>query len=170
MHPRSPIWRTSGQMKESLLEHEALVERPLEEVFAFFSNPMNLEALTPSWLKFRVLNPPELPLREGVTIDYALRVRGLPLRWRSLISRWDPPHAFVDEQLRGPYRLWVHTHTFEARGDSTLVRDSVRYAVLGGALVDRLLVRRDLERIFDYRSKSLREALGLPVAPIGAGV
>ena len=169
MHPRSPIWRTSGQMKESLLEHEALVERPLEEVFAFFSNPMNLEALTPSWLKFRVLNPPELPLREGVTIDYALRVRGLPLRWRSLISRWDPPHAFVDEQLRGPYRLWVHTHSFEARGDSTLVRDSVRYAVLGGALVDRLLVRRDLERIFEYRTKSLREALGLPLTPIGAG-
>ncbi len=157
-------------MKESLMEREALVERPLVEVFAFFSDPTNLEALTPPWLKFRVLNPPQLPLQEGVTIDYALRLRGLPLRWRSLISRWDPPHAFVDEQLRGPYRLWVHTHTFEARGDSTLVRDSVRYAVLGGALVDRLLVRRDLERIFDYRSKSLREALGLPVAPIGAGV
>lgn len=155
-------------MKESLLEREALVERPLEEVFAFFSDPSNLEALTPPWLRFRVLNPPELPLREGVTIDYALRVRGLPLRWRSLITRWDPPHAFADEQLRGPYRLWVHTHTFEARGDATLVRDSVRYAVLGGWLVDRLLVRRDIERIFDYRSKSLREALGLPVAPIGA--
>ena len=130
------------------------VERPIEEVFDFFSDPRNLEQITPPWLRFRVLDDAAEPLREGSELRYRLKVRGFPLSWRSLISRWDPPHCFVDEQLQGPYSRWVHTHSFEGRGEGTVVRDSVEYAVPGGSLVDRLFVRPDLERIFDYRVQS----------------
>lgn len=155
------------------LEREMVVERPLEEVFAFFADPLNLERITPPWLRFRVLGEPDAPLRAGSTIDYRLRVHGVPLSWTSLISHWEPPYAFVDEQVRGPYRLWVHRHTFEPLdGDpagATRVRDAVDYAVPGGRLVDRLLVRRDLERIFAYRRERLAELLRPAEARKSAG-
>ena len=142
-----------------MLERTRVVPRPIDEVFAFFSDPANLERLTPPWLRFCVLGATTESLGEGAEIDYRPRVRGIPLRWRSLIRAWNPPHGFVDEQLRGPYRLWVHAHTFEPVNGGTRVGDRVRYAVLGGALVDRLLVRPDLERIFDYRRERLEELL-----------
>ena len=97
---------------------------------------------------------------EGALIDYRLRVRGIPMRWRTRIDVWDPPHRFVDEQLRGPYRLWVHEHTFENVDGGTLMRDRVRYAVWGGALVNWLVVRRDVEKIFAYRTKQLDALFG----------
>jgi ligand-binding SRPBCC domain-containing protein len=93
----------------------------------------------------------------GQRIDYRLRVRGVPIRWQSEITAWEPPHRFVDEQRRGPYRAWIHEHTFEAQDGGTLARDLVQYAVLGGALVNRLFVARDVERIFAFRSEMLRE-------------
>jgi ligand-binding SRPBCC domain-containing protein len=91
-----------------------------------------------------------------VLIDYRLRVRGFPLRWHTRINVWQPPHRFVDEQIRGPYRLWVHEHTFAAHDSGTLARDHVCYAVPGGALVNMLFVRRDIERIFAHRQSKLR--------------
>ncbi len=95
-------------------------------------------------------------MREGMLIDYRLRVRGLPLRWRTRISAWQPPHRFVDEQLRGPYRLWIHEHTFEPRNGGTLARDLVRYAVPFDALLHRWFVRPDIERIFQFRAAELK--------------
>jgi ligand-binding SRPBCC domain-containing protein len=159
-------------MKNYRLERELLVARPIEEVFDFFGDPMNLEAITPPWLHFKLLGSPDLPLRPASTIDYRLRVRGLPIRWTSLISRWEPPYLFVDQQIRGPYRSWVHLHTFEDRGADTLVRDEVEYSVFGGDFVNRLLVRPDLERVFDYRTASLRQLLNdsaRQVVPDGTG-
>ncbi|UCF69494.1 MAG: SRPBCC family protein [Acidobacteriota bacterium] len=132
-----------------------MLARPLEEVFPFFSDAYNLEQITPDFLKFRVLTPRPIEMRPGTLIDYKLRVRGLPLRWQSEITVWDPPLRFVDEQRRGPYRLWHHEHLFEARAGETLVRDIVDYAVWGGALIDRLFVRRDVERIFRFRQQVL---------------
>jgi ligand-binding SRPBCC domain-containing protein len=137
------------------LEREQLVRRSLEEVFRFFSDPANLEAITPPWLNFRVLACSTPVLGEGTTIDYKLRVHGLPLRWRSLIRSWDPPFRFVDEQLRGPYRSWVHQHSFRATDEGVVMGDRVDYGVLGGALIHGLFVRRDLARIFDYRRECL---------------
>jgi ligand-binding SRPBCC domain-containing protein len=99
------------------------------------------------------------PLEEGSRIRYRLRVRGIPIGWTSLISRWDPPHAFVDEQVSGPYSTWIHEHTFEERDGGTVVRDRVDYDVPGGRLVERLFVRRDLERIFDHRKATLTTLL-----------
>lgn len=136
---------------------DQLLATDIEEIFAFFCDAQNLESITPPWLKFEVLTPAPIELGEGALIDYRLRVRGIPLRWQSKITHWDPPHSFVDEQLRGPYRLWIHTHTFEERDGGVLAGDHVKYAVPGGALMNNLLVRRDVEKIFEYRQKELAE-------------
>ena len=146
------------------LEREQWFPRPLEEVFAFFADAGNLEAITPPWLGFEVLTPRPIAMRPGTLIDYRLRLRGVPLRWRTEISVWQPPHRFVDEQRRGPYREWVHEHTFAAVDGGTLVRDRVRYRVPGGWLVHELFVRRDVERIFDYRRERLASLLGAAAA------
>jgi len=141
------------------LDREQTVRRSLEDVFGFFSDPRNLEALTPAWLRFRVVGSSSPVMVKGTTIDYRLRVHGIPLRWRSLISSWKPPFEFVDEQVEGPYRSWVHRHTFRETEGGVVVRDQVEYSVPGGALVNRLFVRRDLERIFDHRMSSLARLL-----------
>jgi ligand-binding SRPBCC domain-containing protein len=138
-----------------------------EAVFAFFADAANLAAITPPMLEFKTVTPAPIDMREGALIDYRMRVRGVPVKWRTAIREWDPPHRFVDEQLQGPYALWHHTHTFEPVGDGeTLMRDVVRYAIgfgpLGG-LAQRLLVRRDLDAIFDYRAARVPELLGAAV-------
>lgn len=130
--------------------------QPRPEVFAFFADAANLEALTPPWLRFRIVTPQPIELRAGAHIEYRLRVHGLPVRWKTGITVWEPPHRFVDEQLRGPYRLWVHEHTFEdAPGGGTLVIDRVRYRVPFGRLANWLVVERDARAIFRYRSAAL---------------
>jgi ligand-binding SRPBCC domain-containing protein len=128
-----------------------------EELFPFFADAANLDAITPPWLHFQIVTPPPIDMREGALIDYRLRVRGVPLRWRTLIKEWQPPHRFVDEQLRGPYQQWIHEHTFEPRDGGTLARDRVRYAVPFDGLLHRWFVRPDIERIFQFRAKALRE-------------
>lgn len=140
-----------------LLERETRIDRPREKVFAFFSDARNLERITPPWLRFRIAAAGPIRMAEGTRIDYRLRLRGVPLRWTSEITAWDPPHRFVDEQRRGPYRRWSHEHLFEEDGGGTLVRDRVRYAVPGGELIRRLFVAPDLERVFDYRERTLVE-------------
>jgi len=133
------------------------------ELFPFFADAGNLDALTPPWLHFRIVTPTPIAMCEGALIDYRLRVRGVPLRWRTRINVWQPPHRFVDEQLRGPYRQWIHEHTFEASRRGTLARDHVRYAVPLDFLMHRWFVRPDIERIFRFRSEALRRKF--PVSP-----
>lgn len=130
---------------------------PIEKVFLFFSDPYNLERLTPPWLRFEVLTPRPIKMGPGTVIDYRLRLHGLPLRWQSEITVWEPPVCFVDEQRRGPYKSWVHEHRFGAQEGGTMVTDVVRYSVGGGSLVQKLLVAPDLRRIFSYRHDRLRE-------------
>jgi ligand-binding SRPBCC domain-containing protein len=134
--------------------------RPIEELFPFFSSARNLELLTPPWLSFSVLTPEPIPMRRGTLIDYRLRWRGLPMRWRSEIARWEPPHAFVDRQVRGPYRLWNHEHLFWQQDGGTVIEDRVDYGVWFGAIANHLVVRRDVESIFAYRRKRLDELFG----------
>ena len=128
-----------------------------EEIFPFFADARNLSAITPPWLNFRILTPQPIEMAPGVLIDYQLRVHGFPVKWRTRIAEWKPPFCFVDEQVRGPYRLWVHTHTFEEAPGGTLCRDRVTYAVPGGAFVNWLLVRHDVERIFAFRNAYLKK-------------
>jgi ligand-binding SRPBCC domain-containing protein len=146
----------------TLIREQRLDGTPAE-VFPFFADARNLERITPPWLHFHVVNDPEM--RPGALIEYRLRLHGVPIRWLTRIEEWAPGERFVDVQLRGPYALWHHTHEFEPAGDGqTLMRDTVRYALpLGplGALAHRLFVRRDVERIFDYRY----ETVSVPVMP-----
>jgi ligand-binding SRPBCC domain-containing protein len=145
------------------LERSQVVPRPPGEVFAFFSEPRNLELLTPAFLRFRILPPVPPEIRTGTVIDYRLSLSGIPFRWRSRIEDLEPGRRFSDVQVRGPYARWHHLHEFSEVPGGTLVRDSVRYALpLGplGRLAHRLLVRRTLERIFDYRRAKLEELFG----------
>ena len=135
-----------------LIEREQWIDRPIEEVFAFFSDAANLEAITPPWLRFSVTTPAPIAMHAGARIEYRLRWRGIPLRWTTLIETREPPDRFIDTQLRGPYRLWHHTHTFEAVDGGTRMRDLVRYRLPFGPLgtiAHVLGVRRDLEAVFD---------------------
>jgi ligand-binding SRPBCC domain-containing protein len=146
-----------------VLERSQRFGVPVEQAFEFYVDAGNLEPMTPPWLHFEVTTPGELTLRQGALLDYRLRLHGVPLRWQGRIEIWEPPLRFVDVQARGPYALWEHTHLFEPDGDAaTVIHDRVRYALpLGplGALAHRLFVRRDLERIFDYRSRVASERL-----------
>lgn len=128
-----------------------------QTVFEFFSDPVNLEAITPDSLNFRIVSPHPVPMCEGVHIDYKLRVHGFPIHWTSCITRWRPPYEFVDEQVRGPYRLWRHRHRFAEHSGGTLIGDVVDYRPPGGWLMDRMFVRRDLKRIFRFRQQKIRE-------------
>ena len=107
-------------MKIYELRTQVRLPRPIDEVFPFFADAHNLETLTPPWLKFHVLTPKPIAMAVGTKIDYKLRIRGLPLRWRSEITAWEPPFRFQDEQLRGPYRQWIHEHTFQEADGMTL--------------------------------------------------
>jgi hypothetical protein len=156
-----------------ILERQQRVERPLEEVFPFYADAGNLERITPPWLKFEVASPRPFKMGEGTLIEYRLRLHGIPVRWRTRIEAWEPPHRFVDAQLSGPYALWHHTHTFRADGErATILGDRVRYAIpFGpfGELARALLVDRDLEQIFDYRQEAVADILGrAPAAGHGA--
>ncbi|MCC6233636.1 MAG: SRPBCC family protein [Verrucomicrobiales bacterium] len=155
-------------MSETVLKRELWLPRPRSEVFPFFANARNLQRLTPSWLVFEVLTPEPIEMRAGTLIDYRLRVHGLPLRWRTEIEVWEPPFRFVDRQLRGPYRLWHHTHEFHEQEGGTRCVDVVRYAARGGLLrplIEALFVRRDVDRIFAFREESLRGLFGSSTPP-----
>ena len=137
-----------------ILRREEWIARPIDEVFAFFADAKNLEKITPPWLGFKILFMSTDAIEEGTTIRYRLRFHGIPIHWRTEICAWNPPHGFVDEQTRGPYKRWHHTHRFEAHGNRTKMTDEVQYSLPFGVLgriVHAVKVRRDVARIFDYR-------------------
>ncbi len=143
-------------MKTYFLQRKQLVQKPLDEVFAFFSQPENLGRLTPKNLAFQILTPSPIYMKEGALIDYRIKIAGLPVRWTTLITAYEPPHRFVDVQLKGPYRYWHHTHTFVTTEDGTLITDEVHYALPFGPLgnvVHKLAVKGQLDHIFSRRGE-----------------
>ncbi|QNN22555.1 SRPBCC family protein [Planctomycetales bacterium ZRK34] len=134
--------------------------RPIDEVFDFFCRAENLQRITPPWLGFRILTPLPIAMGADTLIDYRIKLHGLPMRWRTKIAVWNPPHEFVDDQLRGPYRQWTHTHRFEAIPGGTRASDEVIYRTPGGALIERLFVRRNVAAIFAYRQQRMIELFG----------
>lgn len=141
-------------MRAYTLQREQILPVSPVEAFGFFADVLNLEAITPPWLHFSVVTEGEIAMRPGALIEYRLRLHALPLRWLTRIESWEPDRRFADVQVRGPYRFWHHTHTFVPCEDGTRMRDVVRYALpLGpvGRLARALVVRRDLDRIFDFR-------------------
>lgn len=134
-----------------------------EQVWPFFSDAHNLPLLTPPWLKFAIVTPAPIAMHVDARIDYRIKVRGLPLRWRTRIARWEPPGCFADEQEHGPYRRWFHTHTFDALDGGTVLGDRVEFEVRGGplaGLVSRWFVEPDLRRIFRWRLERMAERFG----------
>jgi ligand-binding SRPBCC domain-containing protein len=150
-------------MRDHYLRAESLIPLPRGEVFAFFAAAENLERITPDELRFSILSPLPLVMAAGLRIDYQLRLFGIPFRWRTVISRWEEGTCFVDEQISGPYALWVHTHTFADAPGGTLVNDEVRYRLplypFGELALP--LVRRQLRRIFNHRSAAMAKTLGV---------
>jgi ligand-binding SRPBCC domain-containing protein len=146
-------------MRIRTLHREQRLDGTPEEVFPFFAEARNLEAITPPLLGFDVITPGPIEMHVGTLIEYRLRVHRVPISWLTSIQAWEPPHRFVDMQVRGPYALWHHTHTFEPTDDGgTLMTDLVRYAIgFGpfGRLADRLFVARDVAGIFDFRAQAV---------------
>ena len=142
-------------MSKHTIRREIWLPHSREEVFEFFSAARNLEQITPPLLQFQVLTPEPIPMGEGTLIDYRLKVHGLPMKWRTKITRWNPPYQFADIQLKGPYKVWDHTHTFLEEDGGTRMIDEVIYELPFGPLGDvvhALMVRRDVEEIFRYRN------------------
>ena len=150
-------------MREHVLRREQRLDARLESVFPFFADAGNLERITPPELGFQIDTPLPIEMRDGALLDYRLRLFGVPFRWRTCITSWKPLEGFIDEQIRGPYRLWRHTHSFERDGDGTRMVDEVRYALPFQPLGDLAhpIVRRQLDRIFDYRAEVVPTLIGV---------
>ena len=147
-------------MAEYVYEREIELPRPREEVFDFFSKAENLERITPPTVGFRMITKLPIEMGVGTLIDYTISLRGIPVKWRTEITVWDPPNEFEDIEVWGPYKQWIHRHTFEETGrGTTLMRDNVRYRLPLEPLGDiaKWFVARELEHIFDYRQKTIGE-------------
>ena len=158
-------------MPEHILTRSLKLPVPRAEAFEFFSDAANLERITPPELRFQILTPLPIKMKQGTLIDYRLKLRGIPVKWQTEIYVWDPPHAFVDRQLSGPYKQWIHRHSFvEIDKNTTLIEDEVKYRIgypPFGAIA-HILVRRELDHIFDYRQERVAELLGSETAQAGA--
>ena len=156
-------------LRYHVLRREQRLPAPPDEVFPFFADAHNLEAITPPFLGFRVLTPQPIEMRAGALIEYRMRLRGLPITWLTRIEEWVAGVRFVDAQLAGPYRLWHHTHEFAADGaDATVMRDTVRYALPYWPLgeVAHPLVARDLAAIFAFRARAVAQlTVSVPTIP-----
>jgi ligand-binding SRPBCC domain-containing protein len=156
-------------MAEYVLQREQFIPQSIDTVFAFFADAGNLDFLTPPWLHFQIRTQLPITMKTGTLIDYTIRWRLMPVAWRTEILDWSAPHRFVDQQIKGPYKLWHHTHTFEVHSGGTLMKDIVRYRLpLGplGTVAHSLIVKRDLNAIFDYRFQRIAERFGTVKWPV----
>ena len=142
------------------LKRNQFIPQPIEQVFSFFSKPENLEKITPQNLHFSILTSIPIDMKTGQVIDYLIRLKGIKICWSSIISSYDPPHSFVDEQIQGPFTNWVHSHNFKEKNGGTIIIDHVKYSIpfgLIGRIANNIFVEKDLVDIFDYREKTIME-------------
>ena len=147
-------------MKYFELIEKQYIDKTIDEVFNFFSKPENLEVITPKYLKFSIKTPLPITMEEGQVIEYKIRLRGIPMKWKSRISSYNPPHSFIDEQIKGPYSYWHHTHIFKVNGNGTDIIDHVKYNLpfgLIGVFANYFFVNKDLKKIFKYRKSTINE-------------
>ncbi len=136
------------------------IDKPIQDIFPFFSKVENLEILTPDWLNFKILTPLPIEIKTGTIIKYRIRLYGIPLYWKTKITLWDPPHRFIDEQIKGPYSVWIHEHRFEAKDGKTTMIDTVDYDIPGWifkTVVHRIFVEKQVDSIFKFRQKKIKE-------------
>ena len=149
-------------MAEHILERTQIIDLPREQVFDFFANAVNLERITPPELNFHITTPQPIDIKRGCLIEYQLKLRGIPINWKTEITGWNPPFDFVDSALKSPYKQWIHLHKFTVgeRGE-TIMQDIVRYRLPFEPFGDvaHWFVRRELKYIFDYRQKIVDEIL-----------
>ena len=139
-------------------EMEMIIPADIAKVFSFFSSAENLQRITPPWLNFNILTPTPFQIEQGRFIDYKLSLYGIPFKWKTEITLWDPPHRFIDEQVKGPYRKWIHVHYFEPRGDHTFMRDNVKYEIpVFHTVINKLFVHKHVTNIFNYRRERINE-------------
>jgi ligand-binding SRPBCC domain-containing protein len=150
-----------------VVRFEQFLPRPRAEVFAFFAAADNLERITPPELGFRIRTPLPIAMGPGTLIEYRLSLFGVPFTWQTRITAWEPPHTFTDEQLKGPYREWVHTHSFMEAAGGTIVHDEVRYRLplFPAGELAWPAVRLQIRRIFGYRRRRLAELFGADQLP-----
>jgi ligand-binding SRPBCC domain-containing protein len=147
------------------LRRQAFIPAQIGDVFSFFSDAENLEGITPPWLNFRILTPHPIRMEKHALIDYSINLMGVPLTWKTEIATWKPPECFIDRQIKGPFRVWEHTHQFAELEGGTRMTDIVRYAVPGfifSPLIHFFFVRPRLEKIFSFREKSILDRFGKP--------
>lgn len=147
-------------MAEHILQRKQIIERPRDEVFEFFADAGNLERITPPELNFQIITPQPIDIKNGALIDYKLKLRGIPITWKTEITQWNPPFDFVDSALKSPYKQWIHLHSFEeGKNGETIMRDIVRYRLPLEPLGDiaHFYVKKELKYIFDYRYKIIEE-------------
>ena len=144
------------------LKSEQLVKLPIKEVFSFFERPENLSLITPNWLSFEILSPEPLIMKSGAIFDYKIKIALFSNKWKTLITEYEPPYKFVDVQAKGPYKTWIHTHSFEETSEGTIVRDHVDYDLYGGfagSIVNETFIKHSLKNIFNYRTKAINRLL-----------
>ena len=149
-------------MIKHLLKKSMTLPLPLEQVFPFFAQAENLERITPPEMQFQYLTPLPIEIKQDALVEYRIRLYGIPMKWQTKIALWDPPHSFIDEQLKGPYALWHHEHLFHEDGQgNTVIEDQVSYALPFSPLGDvaHPIVRWQIERIFKYRQEVTRQFL-----------
>lgn len=140
------------------LYREQIINKPLQEIFAFFEKPENLEVITPKWMKFKIKTPSPLIMKVGAEFDYRIDLMKIPLKWKTIITEYEPPYKFVDVQRKGPYKKWIHTHTFEAIGDKTKITDNVDYEIpagILGSILKKIYIGKTLKAIFDFRETTI---------------
>ncbi len=141
-----------------ILTKTTVINKPLSEVFEFFSNAENLNKITPPDMQFKILTPLPIIIKKGTLIDYKIKVNGIPFNWQTEISEWEPNKRFVDKQLKGPYRVWIHEHTFEEKDGKTIMNDHVQFLSPGWFLepiINKLFIEKKVKGIFAYREKIL---------------
>ncbi|MEO6587724.1 MAG: SRPBCC family protein [Pyrinomonadaceae bacterium] len=147
-------------MSEHILERKQVIKRPIKEIFDFFADAVNLEKITPPELNFHITTPQPIDIKKGTLIEYQLKLRGIPIKWKTEITQWNPPFDFVDTALKSPYKQWIHLHSFE-EGESgeTIMKDKVRYRLPLEPLGDlaHWYVKKELKYIFDYRYKVIEK-------------
>jgi len=147
-------------MSLHIFKQEMTIDKPIEEVFSFFSNAENLNKLTPPILDFKILTPLPIAMKRGALIDYKIKLNGIVFKWKTKITAWEPNKRFEDTQLKGPYKVWIHEHLFEVVNGKVKMTDTVTYEAPGGflePLINKFYISKKVAEIFEFRTKMLEE-------------